>query len=150
MTNLRGLLVGSIAALVLSVTNAGAAVWPTSVGGNWNMTANNYELSLDITSQAASGYCRRIVGTLVNSDGTGQSDIEGFYCPASGRINFLREDPKTRRTYEVFSGNLSVPGGASNTGGSTGTCMGGVFSFDTPGEPLGEYDFFACASANGG
>jgi hypothetical protein len=112
------------------------------------MTANNYELHFNIASQGTAGACRRIVGTLVNTNNTGQSDIEGFYCPPTGRISFLREDPRTRRTYQVFTGNLSVPGGASSTGGSTGTCMGGVFSQEIP-SVLGEYDFFACAAATG-
>ena len=137
------------AALFLSVSANAASVWPPSVVGNWNMTANNFELKLSITKQGGVGSCKRIVGTLVNTNNTGQSDIEGFYCPASGRINFLREDTKNRRTFQVYSGNLSVPGGASNTGGSTGTCMGGVFSPDVASGTLGEYDFFACAVVGG-
>lgn len=94
MIGLRNVLIGSFAAFVLSVSTAQAAsVWPPSVVGTWNMTANNFELNFNITHQNGTGTCKRIIGKLVNVGGGGQSVIEGFYCPGTGRITFLREDP---------------------------------------------------------
>ena len=99
--------------------------WPTSVVGNWSVNANgNATGILSITNQATTGNCRRISGSIF-----GGSSIRGFYCPFSGRINFIRSAGGI--DFQVYSANVSQ-------NASTVT-IGGLFTdYDQP----GEYSFF--------
>jgi hypothetical protein len=112
-----------------------ASAWPASVVGVWSMSANQSGLTLTISTQKGSGTCKVITGTLVDVFNGNQSNtIQGFYCPTSGRIHFLRIDTTTGQTFQVFAGNLSYPGSP--------TYMAGNFAEDGGSTP-GEYDFFA-------
>lgn len=98
--------------------------WPTSVVGNWSVNANNTVGSLNITTQAPTGNCRSITGTIF-----GNSFTKGFYCPFSGRIHFIRQSGSN--FFQVYSGNVSQ--------NATTLRVGGLFSdFSQP----GEYSFF--------
>ncbi|WP_375496021.1 hypothetical protein [uncultured Nostoc sp.] len=98
--------------------------WPTSVVGNWSVNANNSTGILSITNQAPTGNCRAISG----SSG-GSSIIRGFYCPYSGRINFIIQ---SSNHLQVYSANISQ--------NASTVRMGGLFTdYDHP----GEYSFFA-------
>lgn len=98
--------------------------WPTSAVGNWSINADNFTGILSITNQATTGNCRTISGSIF-----GDPLIRGFYCPYSGRINFIRQ---SGNTFQVYSANIS------QTNASTIT-MGGLFTnYDQP----GEYSFF--------
>jgi hypothetical protein len=112
--------------------------WPTSIVGTWNMSANQSTLTLTIQHQSGSGPCKAITGTLVDTV-NGTADVNGYYCNNSGRISFLREDPSSLETYQVFTGNLSYPGSP--------TYMSGVFDQEIGVTP-GEYDFFASSAGN--
>src|ERR1700690_1212940 len=105
--------------------------WPTSIVGTWNMSANQSTLTLTIQHQTGSGACKAITGILVDTV-NGTADVDGYYCNNSGRISFLREDPSSLETYQVFTGNLSYPGSP--------TYMSGVFDQEIGVTP-GEYDF---------
>jgi hypothetical protein len=122
------------ALLVASGTGAMAASpYPESIVGTWSMSANQSTLTLTISRQTGPAACKSVTGTLVDSV-NGPSDIEGFYCPASGRLSFLREDTVHKRTYQTFPGNVSYPGDT--------TYMAGIFA-QAVGTTPGEYDFFA-------
>lgn len=96
--------------------------WPTSVVGNWSVNADNYTGILSITNQATTGNCRRISGTIFGESST------GFYCPYSGRINFIR---KHSNFDQVYSANISENGSPVR--------ISGLFTdYDQP----GEYSFF--------
>jgi hypothetical protein len=122
---------------LIATAGAGAALagenWPGSVVGTWNAAANQSTLTITISSQAATGRCRPISGTIVDSGVS--SNLLGFYCPATGRFNFARNDATTGATFQDYSGNVSDNGRT--------LFMGGVFA-DVVGAPfVGEYSFFA-------
>ncbi|MEH2063109.1 MAG: hypothetical protein V7K50_12735 [Nostoc sp.] len=98
--------------------------WPTSVVGNWSINADNYTGILSITNQATTGNCRTISGSIFGDS------LTGFYCPYSGRINFIRRNNFNQ--VQVYSANIS------QTNASTVT-IGGLFTdYAQP----GEYSFF--------
>jgi hypothetical protein len=97
---MKKLLFGMLLAPMAFGTNIALADgWPTSVVGNWDIVGNHSPGTLSITSQGGAGDCRPIGGTIYNDS------IQGFYCPHSGRIHFIRSNGGG--AFEVFSGNLS-------------------------------------------
>lgn len=115
----------SLSLLLLSQT--ASAAYLTSVVGTWNVRANQTVGTMQITFQSASGSCRQILGSILGSS------MQGFYCPSTGRIQFLRKN-SANDTYQVYSANLTSTTAAVNY-------MGGSFgSFDAG---FGEYSFFA-------
>jgi hypothetical protein len=124
------------ATILLSLAFTGtsaAATWPASVVGTWSGVANQTDIKLAITSQDPAGKCKAIKGTLSNASGGGDSNIQGFYCPESGRISFVRKDPKSNETFQSYSGNLSDAGAVLRVGGT-------FCELNMP-EHLGEYNF---------
>ena len=104
------------------------AAYPTSVVGNWAVRANQTPGNMNITFQStAAGPCKLIQGNIFGSP------ITGFYCPNTGRIQFLRKDAANNDTIQVYSANLTSAGSIQYMGGSFG-------SFDAG---FGEYSFFA-------
>ncbi len=125
------------AAAVAGMLSAGSAMaaWPTSVVGTWSAAANLNSLTISITSQGKQGPCPAILGTIFDN-GTGASDnLQGFYCPKSGRIQFLRKDPTSNDTFQVYGANLSFA--------TSAPLMGGTFSEYDQVPNLGEYNFSA-------
>jgi len=109
--------------LMLSQT---AAAWPSSVVGTWNVRANQSLGTMNITSQSSgAGPCQQILGTILGFP------LQGFYCPATGRIQFLRKNA-LNDTFQVYSANLTSTGATNFMGGS-------FSSYDAA---LGEYSFF--------
>jgi hypothetical protein len=130
---MRKLLFGVLfASMAFGANSASADGWPSSVVGAWDVLGNHFPGTLNITSQANTGQCRGITGTIY-----GQS-IQGFYCPSSGRIHFLRKLPGTNTTFQVWAGNLSQ---AATGCMACVNLMGGVFSSDLDG--FGEYNWEA-------
>jgi len=127
-----GFLVAGFSAL-LAATPAFAA-WPNSVVGTWSVTANQSTLALVVTSQASTGACRAIAGTLDDVPSGQDSTIQGFYCPGTGRIQFLRINADGA-TFQVYTGNLAGSGATQR--------MAGTFAQDDPVAALGEYAFSA-------
>jgi hypothetical protein len=117
--------------LALGANVAMADGWPGSVVGNWSVLGNQSPGTLSIASQASTGLCRAISGTIYGNP------IQGFYCPYSGRIHFVRKSAQTNDTYQVWTGNLSQAGTVNR--------MGGTFTSvnATLGGSLGEYNFQA-------
>jgi hypothetical protein len=122
------------ACLALSAGSAMAA-WPTSVVGTWNAMANQSPLTLAITSQGTTGGCRAIAGTIADTVGGQSNTIQGFYCPSSGRLQFLRNNSSTNDTFQVYTANVSITG--------THLYIGGTFAEDQQVGALGEYNFSA-------
>ena len=102
-----------------AASSAAAANWPASVVGSWGVIANqDTNITLTITSQGNPGDCKVIKGTLVDPD-TGANDaIQGFYCPGSGRIAFLRHVANTKSSFQSWSGNLSLTRAPQLMGGT--------------------------------
>lgn len=111
--------------------------WPSRVVGRWPMAANRSIGVLDITSQANSGQCQAIAGTIFGAGaGIIGNNVKGFYCPGSGRIGFVRQSKQGDLPIQFYSGNVSQTGRVIAIGGT-------VANWDTTGGSLGEYGFFA-------
>jgi hypothetical protein len=110
-----------------------AANWPPSIIGTWQGTANQSTVKLVITSQGTTGACKAINGTLSNLPSGGASTIQGFYCPQTGRVSFVRKDVKTNDTFQSYSANVSDVG--------TELRLAGTFAELNMADHLGEYGF---------
>ncbi|HEY9726737.1 MAG TPA: hypothetical protein V6D50_09850 [Chroococcales cyanobacterium] len=100
--------------------------WPTSVAGNWSVFANQSSGALSITQPTSTLNCRPISGSIFGNP------IQGFYCPTSGRIVFVRKNTSGITT-QYYQGNLSQTGSTLRIGGS----------FSSIGGSYGEYSFYA-------
>jgi hypothetical protein len=126
--------------ILLAAGSAMADGWPASVAGDWSIVGNQHVGILTITQfpGAVGSQCKPIRGVIYGVDG-----IEGFYCPNSGRLAFLRYIGATNNPKQHWSGNLSqaVHGQPLRIGGLFAT-------FDhnnvvgTSGGSLGEYNFY--------
>ena len=124
------------AAVGLGTGSAHANGWPTSVLGSWNVQANQSALLLRISSQASGSGCVQITGTTTDVTAGGVvNNVQGFYCPLSGRVSFLRKNVQTNDTFQAYVGNLSMAG--------TKNYMGGTFLQEDVSGNLGEYNFQA-------
>lgn len=126
----------------LTAANPASATgnWPASVVGTWSSEANvDTSITITISSQGTAGQCRAIRGKLVDPATSANDVIVGFYCPASGRIAFLRHIGTTNAVFQAWSGNLSQT--------HSPQLMGGTF-FDVL-NVRGEYEWFASQN-NGG
>jgi hypothetical protein len=131
---MRKLLFGILfAPMAFGASIASADPWPASAVGTGNVQANQSSLVMRILSQGVTGNCRAISGTLQDVGSSAFSNILGFYCPFSGRISFVRKDPRTNLTFQTWTGNLSMPG--------TKVLIGGTFT--DPSFTPGEYGFYA-------
>ena len=140
---MKKLLLGTLFALSAASANVALADgWPVSIVGNWSIIGNQHVGSLFIATQAAVGNCRRITGTIYPGTVVAHP-IEGFYCPFSGRLQFVRKQPTqinnappSNDTLQVWTGNVSQDGLVDRMGGtftSISTALGGG--------SLGEYNF---------
>ncbi len=126
----------AILAIATATLTGGAAQaaqqWPASIVGNWSTLSNLTAVPISITSQTGGATCNQITGTM------GSDTLLGYYCPGSGRFNFLRSNP-TSGTYQAYTGNLTETVLGSPE-------MGGSF-VDFVDSPMGEFSFIA-APAN--
>jgi hypothetical protein len=131
----RHLLPATFLALALSTGSAFAATWPASVVGSWRGVANQTTVKLEITNQDPTGKCKAIKGTMSNDPSGGDSNIQGFYCPESGRLSFVRKDTASNDAFQSYSANLSDAGAVLR--------VGGTFAELNMTDHLGEYNFCA-------
>jgi hypothetical protein len=106
--------------------------WPQSVQGtNWSMRANQSTTTLFVAFQSGVGNCQTINGTVFNVA------MEGFYCPFSGRIGFVRKATafQTSAPTQYFEGQLSQDAGSD--------FIAGTMTVWTQGAQPGLYNFTA-------
>ena len=103
--------------------------WPTTVQGNWSVVGNQATGTLSITQPSSSLNCKPISGSIYGNS------IQGFYCPASGRIGFARL-LSSGVPFQYYQGNLSQTGNTLRIGGNFAV-------FNSSGGSLGEYNFSA-------
>jgi hypothetical protein len=100
--------------------------------------------TLVIESQGGTinGECRRIVGFFPIQNQDDGPPIRGFYCPETGRIQFVHSNLSSNLPLRVFTGNLldRVEGQADHIGGTFTVLYTAV---PPPFGPLGEYGFWA-------
>lgn len=131
----------SISALLAS-SLAFADGWPDNVTGSWNIIGNNSSGVLTITQYPgiAGNQCKPIDGTIFGAD-----NIQGFYCPNSGHIAFLRYVGNTSNPRQWWSGSLSqatAPNIPLKIGGYLAAFIHDTVT-GTVGGSLGEYNFSA-------
>ena len=104
--------------------------WPSSVAGTWSIVGNQHAGTLVIRQPSSTQRCREINGTIYQSD-----QVQGFYCPFSGRISFARL--RNGVAIQHWQGNLS------QGGSGLPLRIGGAFAVITSngGGSLGEYNF---------
>ncbi|HET6842228.1 MAG TPA: hypothetical protein VFK06_11175 [Candidatus Angelobacter sp.] len=112
---------------ILFVIAAGAvpsiammANWPASIVGTWQGVANQSNVKLIIKSQGTVGACEAITGTMSNLPSGGDSNIQGFYCPATGHLTFVRKDINNNSTFQSYSGSLADIGPELRMAGTFG------------------------------
>jgi hypothetical protein len=99
-------MIKTLAILAIAAANfAGGAAqaaqqWPASIVGSWSTLSNQTPVTITISSQSGGETCNQIAGTI------GSDTLLGFYCPGSGRFNFLRTSSASV-TYQAYTGNLS-------------------------------------------
>ncbi|HTZ71582.1 MAG TPA: hypothetical protein VMB71_13085 [Acetobacteraceae bacterium] len=134
MVKYLSLLAASALSLAATAANA-ASPWPANVVGTWNADANQHSLSIKVTSQASSGECRQLAGSITDTGTGATGGLLGFYCPSTGRISFLRTTSGSNAAFQNYSGNVAMKGRAR--------LMAGVFSENATPVFVGEYGFYA-------
>lgn len=131
--------------MLLTTGVAMADGWPASAAGQWSVVGNqhvgNAPNGLTITQSpgAFGSQCKPIRGVVYGAD-----NIEGFYCPNSGRIAFVRYNGATTNPKQHWLGNLSqVVTGQPLRMGGTFTAIDHNNVAGTSGGSLGEYNFSA-------
>ena len=118
--------------LVAAQLYAGVA-WaapPANVVGTWTMLVNQTFETYVVTNQGALGTCKLILATLSGWP------ANGWYCPADGRIHFIRKNAGV--PLKVFDGIV-----ADRVVGSPDR-IGGTYASDyAPTQPYGYYSFSA-------
>jgi hypothetical protein len=123
-----------VVAVVVAFSLFAGASRPSSIVGTWMGVANQTAVQIVITTQGTTtAPCKPISGTMNNVPSGGASNIQGFYCPATGRVGFVRKDVTTNDTFQSYSGNVSIIG--------TPLRMTGVFAELALVGALGEYNF---------
>jgi hypothetical protein len=103
--------------------------------GVWDGVSNQTPIRLRVSQQGVTGTCRVIVGTMENLPASAvNSNIAGFYCPATGRFNFLRKSLTTNDASQVYSGNVGDDAATDRLSGTFAAVASG-------GGTLGEYNF---------
>jgi hypothetical protein len=127
MTKTLAILAVAAAGLAGGAAQA-AQQWPASIVGSWSAISNQTPLTVTISHQGGGNTCKQITGAI------GDDTVLGYYCPNSGRFNFLRSNSPSG-TFQAYSGNLSetVLGNV---------VMTGTF-VDYIDNPQGEFSFIA-------
>ena len=131
-TNLRHPLVNVFGMIGLLWAGMATAAPPASVTGTWSVIGNQTPGSLKITQGTAPTQCQPFRGTIYTSDA-----VLGYYCPATGRIAFLRMNASGTVT-QAWVGNVGAvaPQQPNRMGGTFHALNTGAGSGD-----LGEYNF---------
>ena len=129
-TQASAALVGTLSLLWAS---AAGAAHPASVQGVWSAAANRTTGSLVIVQPASAAACKLITGTIFGSA------IEGAYCPASGRLVFVRK-LANGVPFQLYEAHVSQDGPIDRLGGSLviWNTTGGTVTTDGP-----DYNFAA-------
>ncbi|MGH6840663.1 MAG: hypothetical protein ACREDV_00995 [Methylocella sp.] len=112
-----------VALTTLGTAGAANAAHPLSVAGNWNATANQTLGVLAISQPFSAATCKPITGTIFGNT------IEGYYCPAVGRIVFARRTGGGT-PFQLYEAHVSRDGVTDRIGGSflIWNASGGGFS----------------------
>ncbi len=103
---------------------------PTSIVGTWTMIVNQNIETFVVTNQGAQGTCKVLVATLSGWP------TSGWYCPADGRLHFIRKNNGV--PIKTFDGMV-----AERVVGSPDRMTGTYASDYNPTQAYGYYSFSA-------
>lgn len=113
-----------------------AQQWPASLAGYVGIgQSNETSLTLKILTQGTGALCKTITGTMQDNGSASVTTIDGFYCPYSGHVAFLRIQPGVAYGFQTYSGAVSEQQAGSNI------AIAGTFSETSQVNALGEYPF---------
>ncbi|NJR70735.1 MAG: hypothetical protein HC771_20400 [Synechococcales cyanobacterium CRU_2_2] len=123
----------AIGLVCLSWANIASAAPLPDISGSWKIIGNQSDGVLEIKQAPSPLACKPISGKLF-----GFSQIVGYYCPATGRLAFIRQDNERPAANQMWVGNLSavVQGQPNRMGGTFHAVNAGAGSGE-----LGEYNF---------
>jgi len=133
-------LLTACAMLVACATGASAdSAWPSKIIGTWRGVSNQSPIVLTVSTQSAGGKCDYISGTIKDVNGRFTGPMDGYYCPSSGALQFLRYPTGASVPFQVYNGSVSQ---AMPPEGVKGILMGGSFGqYSLSFGPLGQYSF---------
>jgi hypothetical protein len=131
-------LLTACAMLVACATGANAQAWPGKIIGTWRGVSNQSPIVLTVSTQSAGGKCDYISGNIKDVNGRFTGPMDGYYCPSSGALQFLRYGTGGNVAFQVYNGYVSQtmpPAGEK-------ILMGGSFGqYSLSYGPLGQYGF---------
>jgi hypothetical protein len=117
---------------------AATPTWPSSIVGTWNGVSNLTQIILTVSQQTSGGRCQLISGTIEDVPTGVVGNMQGYYCPYSGNVEFLRYPTNSTVAFQVYSANLAQNPPPKNLG----LLMAGTFGqYSQSYGPLGQYSF---------
>src|SRR5690349_490928 len=96
------------AAVTLAGNAAHAGGYPAKLApAAWYGVANNSDVYIGISGQGAAVPCGQIIGTMGNKGYPADSTIQGSYCPATGKLTFLRKSKSSGVTFQSYVGYMA-------------------------------------------
>jgi hypothetical protein len=134
------LFLAACAMLVASASAASAdSAWPGKIIGTWKGVSNQSPIILTVSTQSSGRMCDYISGTIQDVNGGFTGPMDGYYCPSSGALQFLRYPTGGNVPFQVYNGAVSQ---ADPPAGVKGILMGGSFGqYSLSYGPLGQYSF---------
>jgi len=105
--------VAAVAFVPLMFMSIANAAHPTSVAGSWSAVGNQTTGKLSISQATSSAVCKAIRGFIFSTN----TAIEGFYCPVTGRIVFVRKTG-AGVPFQLYEGHVSRDAAVDRIGGS--------------------------------
>jgi hypothetical protein len=131
-------MLAAAAVVALAGNAAHAGSYPYKLGpATWYGVANNYDVLITISGQTFGSPCGQISGTMGNKGQPADSTIQGYYCPATGKLTFLRKSKSNNVTFQSYTGWMS------QADGKHVPQMSGVFTEMVNPKALGDYGFSA-------
>lgn len=128
-----------VAALALLAATHAAAERPANLAGTtWTLQTNRDAVQLVITTQGGAGAPGALTCRHINGDIGNVAHIQGWYCPATGRIHFQHKNLGSGNAVRVFTGNVS-----DDVIGQPLYMAGAMTVLDAAFGDLGEYNFSA-------
>jgi hypothetical protein len=128
-----------VAALAMSGAGNAFAERPANLAGTtWTLQTNRDAVQLVITTQGGAGAPGALTCRHINGDIGNVAHVQGWYCPATGRIHFQHKNLGSGNAVRVFTGSVS-----DDVIGQTLYMAGTMTVLDAVFGDLGEYNFSA-------
>ena len=128
----------AVAVVTLAGNAAHAGGYPTKLNAaTWYGVANNFEIFINVFTESSATPCNQITGQMGNKGSPADSIIQGYYCPATGKVTFLRKSKVNNVTFQSYVGWMS------QLNPKYAPQMNGMFTEMLNPSALGDYGFEA-------